>query len=150
LAGEDLLRGIRSVGSSRANCDGILKARRDAEVEVLLGRMTAPGNFGPSNKTDFDRHLSRLAPRSMDAALNGAAFSTVCQENGKQPDLAAGRSFCSKQGRNCAPERAGASPESSMHWGPKVLTLDRSDQREPDNFAQKQRAPKRPSSEIYY
>ena len=60
LGGNDLLRGI-DPASSRTNLDGILAAARDADVEVLLVGMTAPGNYGPAYKEDFDAIYPQLS-----------------------------------------------------------------------------------------
>ena len=60
LGGNDLLRGI-DPAVSRANLEGILKAAQQAEVEVLLIGMEAPGNFGPDYKARFDAIYPELA-----------------------------------------------------------------------------------------
>ncbi|MTJ04870.1 MAG: arylesterase [Sediminimonas qiaohouensis] len=53
LGGNDLLRGI-DPAVTRANIEGILQAASDADVEVLLVGMEAPGNYGPEYKAEFD------------------------------------------------------------------------------------------------
>lgn len=60
LGGNDMLRGI-DPGISRANVHGILEAAAEAEVEVLLVGMQAPGNFGPEYKMQFDALYPELA-----------------------------------------------------------------------------------------
>ncbi len=60
LGGNDLLRGI-DPAVSRANIQGILEAASDAEVEVLLIGMQAPGNYGPEYKQSFDAIYPELA-----------------------------------------------------------------------------------------
>lgn len=60
LGGNDLLRGI-DPAVSRANLEGILSAAREANVEVLLVGMQAPGNFGPEYKQAFDTMYPDLA-----------------------------------------------------------------------------------------
>jgi acyl-CoA thioesterase I len=60
LGGNDLLRGL-SPEQARSNIEGILKAAQDAEVEVLLIGMEAPGNFGPDYKAQFDAIYPELA-----------------------------------------------------------------------------------------
>ncbi len=60
LGGNDLLRGI-DPAVSRANIEGILQAAAQAEVEVLLVGMQAPGNFGPAYKEAFDAIYPELA-----------------------------------------------------------------------------------------
>lgn len=60
LGGNDLLRGI-APEVSRANLDGILQAAAAAQVDVLLVGMTAPSNYGPDYKADFDAIFPELA-----------------------------------------------------------------------------------------
>ncbi|WP_323803232.1 arylesterase [Sulfitobacter litoralis] len=117
LGGNDLLRGI-DPSVSRANLDGILKAAQDAEVEVLLVGMTAPGNFGPEYKTTFDSIYPDLAAQ-YDATLMGSFFDGL-SENGKQPDLAQARGFFQADGVH--PNAQGVARIVDA-LGPKVLTL---------------------------
>ena len=117
LGGNDLLRGI-DPSVSRANLDGILKAAQDAEVEVLLVGMTAPGNFGPEYKTTFDSIYPDLAAQ-YDATLMGSFFDGL-SENGKQPDLSQARSFFQADGVH--PNAQGVSRIVDA-LGPKVQTL---------------------------
>ena len=60
LGGNDLLRGI-DPSVTRENLDGILSAAREAQVDVLLVGMQAPGNFGPTYKQEFDAIYPELA-----------------------------------------------------------------------------------------
>lgn len=60
LGGNDLLRGI-DPALSRANIEGILRAASEAEVEVMVVGMQAPGNYGPDYKRDFDALYPELA-----------------------------------------------------------------------------------------
>jgi acyl-CoA thioesterase-1 len=60
LGGNDVLRGI-DPAVSRANLDGILQAAAEAEVEVLLVGMEAPGNYGPDYKAEFDAMFPELS-----------------------------------------------------------------------------------------
>jgi acyl-CoA thioesterase-1 len=60
LGGNDLLRGL-SPEQARSNIEGILQAADAAEVEVLLIGMSAPGNFGPEYKEQFDAIYPELA-----------------------------------------------------------------------------------------
>lgn len=60
LGGNDLLRGL-DPAVSRANVKGILQAAREADVDVLLIGMQAPGNFGPEYKAEFDSLYPQLA-----------------------------------------------------------------------------------------
>jgi acyl-CoA thioesterase I len=60
LGGNDLLRGI-DPASSRANLDTILQTVTGRNLPVLLVGLTAPGNFGPEYKRDFDAIYPDLA-----------------------------------------------------------------------------------------
>ncbi|MCA0941407.1 arylesterase [Salipiger pacificus] len=60
LGGNDMMRGI-DPASSRSNLDGILKEARARDLPVLLVGMTAPGNFGPEYKAQFDSIYPELA-----------------------------------------------------------------------------------------
>lgn len=60
LGGNDLLRGIQPE-VSRANIQGILQAAQEANVDVLLVGMKAPGNYGPEYKAAFDGLYPELA-----------------------------------------------------------------------------------------
>ena len=62
LGGNDLLRGI-DPAVSRANLDGILAAGQAQGVDMLLVGMTAPGNYGPDYKRDFDAMYPDLATK---------------------------------------------------------------------------------------
>ena len=117
LGGNDLLRGI-DPSVSRANLDGILKAAQDAEVEVLLVGMTAPGNFGPDYKTAFDSIYPDLASQ-YDASLMGSFFDGL-SDNGETPDLSQARSFFQADGVH--PNAQGVSRIVDA-LGPKVQTL---------------------------
>ncbi|MFG6595607.1 arylesterase [Sulfitobacter sp. 1A13368] len=60
LGGNDLLRGL-DPAQARGNIDGILAAAEKAEVEVLLVGMSAPGNYGPGYKAEFEGLYPDLA-----------------------------------------------------------------------------------------
>ena len=60
LGGNDVLRGI-DPAVSRANIEGILQAAQEADGEVLLVGMQAPGNFGPDYKEAFDAIYPELS-----------------------------------------------------------------------------------------
>jgi acyl-CoA thioesterase-1 len=62
LGGNDVLRGI-DPAVSRANLDGILQAADQADVEVMLVGMDAPGNYGPQYKAEFDAMFPELAQK---------------------------------------------------------------------------------------
>lgn len=78
LGGNDLLRGI-DPAASRANLVKILAEAQQADVDVLLIGMQAPGNYGPEYKQAFDAMYPDLAQE----------FDTLYVESffvGLQPD----------------------------------------------------------------
>lgn len=79
LGGNDLLRGI-SPEVARANLDGILRAAEEAEVEVLLVGMEAPGNYGPDYKAAFDAIYPELAAE-YDTLLLDSFFAGLPSDN---------------------------------------------------------------------
>jgi acyl-CoA thioesterase I len=60
LGGNDLLRGI-APDVARANLASILRAAGEANIEVLLIGLPAPGNYGPDYKAAFDAIYPELA-----------------------------------------------------------------------------------------
>jgi len=60
LGSNDVLRGIEP-SVARANLEGILGTAADAGVPVLLAGFTAPGNYGPDYKNEFDAIFPDLA-----------------------------------------------------------------------------------------
>jgi acyl-CoA thioesterase-1 len=60
LGGNDLLRGLPPE-ASRANLDAILRDARGRGLPVLLIGVTAPGNYGPEYKAQFDAIYPDLA-----------------------------------------------------------------------------------------
>lgn len=70
LGGNDVLRGI-GPEVARANLEGILRAAQDAQVEVLLVGISAPGNYGPDYKARFEAIYPELA----------AQFGTLLEPN---------------------------------------------------------------------
>ncbi|MFY0692867.1 MAG: arylesterase [Paracoccaceae bacterium] len=60
LGGNDVLRGI-DPAVSRANLDEILKVAGERNVPVLLAGISAPGNFGPDYKRQFEAIYPDLA-----------------------------------------------------------------------------------------
>jgi acyl-CoA thioesterase-1 len=79
LGGNDLLRGI-DPAASRANLEGILQAAQEAEVDVLLVGLVAPGNYGAAYKSAFDGMYGELSQQygalylpNFFAGLTGAA-----------------------------------------------------------------------------
>jgi acyl-CoA thioesterase-1 len=82
---------------SRANLDGILAAAQEAEVEVLLVGLEAPGNYGPDYKAEFEAIFPGLAEtydtllaESFLAGLTeardkGQAVSELMQRDGIHP-----------------------------------------------------------------
>lgn len=97
LGGNDLLRGI-DPGVSRSNLDNILGAASEADVEVLLVGMQAPGNFGPDYKAAFDaiypelaQHYGTLYEESFFAGIAGdtadpAEMRVYMQQDGIHPN----------------------------------------------------------------
>lgn len=60
LGGNDMLRGL-DPAQARRNIDGILAAAQQAEVEVLLVGMSAPGNYGAAYQAQFEGLYPDLA-----------------------------------------------------------------------------------------
>lgn len=60
LGGNDMLRGL-SPAEVRANLDAILTAAEARGLPVLLVAMSAPANFGPDYKAEFDAIYPELA-----------------------------------------------------------------------------------------
>jgi acyl-CoA thioesterase I len=60
LGGNDLLRGL-DPALSRENLQGILEIAEARELPVLLVGMTAPSNYGPEFKAEFDAMYPDLA-----------------------------------------------------------------------------------------
>ena len=60
LGGNDMLRGL-DPAQARANLTAILQGAQARGLPVLLVGMTAPGNFGPEYKVEFDSIYSQLA-----------------------------------------------------------------------------------------
>lgn len=60
LGGNDLLRGINPA-TSRANLEKILAAAAARDLPVLLVGLTAPANYGPAFKAEFDAIYPDLA-----------------------------------------------------------------------------------------
>jgi acyl-CoA thioesterase-1 len=99
LGGNDLLRGI-APAEARANLRGILEAARDAGVPVLLVGITAPGNYGPDYKAEFEAIYPELAAEfgalhaenffaPVAARLEaGAPLGEVMQPDGIHPNAA--------------------------------------------------------------
>ncbi|NNE54240.1 MAG: arylesterase [Sulfitobacter sp.] len=69
LGGNDLLRGL-APEEARRNLSGILEAAAEADVEVLLVGMEAPGNYGPEYKAAFDAIYPDLAAQYETAFLS--------------------------------------------------------------------------------
>jgi acyl-CoA thioesterase-1 len=114
LGGNDMLRGI-DPAVSRANVTGILQAADDAEVDVLLVGLRAPGNFGPDYKAAFDAIFPDLS----------AQFDTVFADDffaglGAGDDAAAARSFMQPDGIHPNAEGVTLIVEE---LGPAVLSL---------------------------
>ncbi|MEY8827427.1 arylesterase [Sedimentitalea sp. XS_ASV28] len=99
LGGNDLLRGI-APEVSRSNLDKILAAASQADVDVLLVGMQAPGNYGPEYKAAFDALYPELA----------AQYGALYEENffagiaGETSDPAGMRKFMQEDGIHPNPE----------------------------------------------
>jgi acyl-CoA thioesterase-1 len=70
LGGNDLLRGI-DPASVRGNLTAILSAAETRGIPVLMVAMTAPGNWGPEYKSDFDAIYPELAAQHGAALFDG-------------------------------------------------------------------------------
>ena len=117
LGGNDLLRGLEP-STSRANIEGILDAAQDAGVEVLLIGMTAPGNFGPEYKAEFDAIYPELAAEYGTEYLE--SFFAGLVDGDAEPDLAAAKPFMQDDGVH--PNEEGVR-RIVARIGPKVLSL---------------------------
>ncbi len=95
LGGNDLLRGL-DPQQARANIDGILNAAKDADVEVLLVGMQAPGNFGADYKAQFDTLYPDLAEKY--GTLYLPSFFSGLMEEGVLPDPAGLRAWFQPDG----------------------------------------------------
>jgi acyl-CoA thioesterase-1 len=82
LGGNDFLRGF-APEVSRANLQGILQAADEAEVEVLLVGMQAPGNYGPDYKAAFDSIYPDLAAQY--SVLYAESFFGGLESEGGDP-----------------------------------------------------------------
>lgn len=117
LGGNDLLRGL-DPATSRLNIDGILSAAQDAQVEVLLVGMTAPGNFGPEYKATFDAIYPELAAQ-YDTELLGSFFEGLAVD-GKLPELSQVQEYFQADGIH--PNKEGVTKIVSA-MGPRALDL---------------------------
>lgn len=113
LGGNDLLRGI-DPANSRANLEGILKAAQAADVQVLLVGMTAPGNYGPDYKRDFEAMYPELA------AAYDALYMQTFFEGLDATDPAAALSYMQSDGIH--PNAKGVA-RIVTSFGPNVLEL---------------------------
>ena len=95
LGGNDLLRGL-SPDQARNNIEGILQAAQEANVEVLLIGMDAPGNFGPDYKAEFDAIYPELAQTY--GAVFLESFFAGLSEDGIAPDPASLREWFQSDG----------------------------------------------------
>lgn len=115
LGGNDLLRGI-DPAVSRANLDGILQAAAEADVQVLLVGMQAPGNYGPDYKASFDAMYPDLAAQY--GTLYAPSFFEGMGAAGTDP--AAVRGFMQADGIHPNAQGVGRIVEG---LGPHVLEL---------------------------
>lgn len=117
LGGNDLLRGL-DPSVSRENIDGILQAAEDADVEVLLVGMTAPGNFGPEYKASFDAIYPDLAAQYETVFLE--SFFQGLAVDGKLPELSQAQAYFQADGVH--PNAEGVNRIVAA-MGPKLLDL---------------------------
>ena len=117
LGGNDLLRGL-DPGQARGNIKGILQAAEEAEVDVLLVGMQAPGNYGPDYKAQFDAIYPELAEAF--GSLYLESFFVGLREDGVLPDPAALQPFL--QGDGIHPNAEGVA-RIVAGMGPAVLDL---------------------------
>lgn len=80
LGGNDLLRGINPA-TSRANLEKILAAAAARDLPVLLVGLTAPANYGPAFKAEFDAIYPDLAVK-YGSLLVANFFAPLQTENG--------------------------------------------------------------------
>ncbi len=80
LGGNDLLRGINPA-TSRANLEKILAAAAARDLPVLLVGLTAPANYGPAFKAEFDAIYPDLAAK-YGSLLVANFFAPLQTENG--------------------------------------------------------------------
>ncbi len=117
LGGNDLLRGL-APEQVLSNIDGILQAAQNANVEVLLIGMQAPGNFGAEYKSTFDKLYPDLAQTYGTVFLE--SFFSGLFDGGTPSDLAALREWFQADGIH--PNAEGVARIVTA-VGPKVLTL---------------------------
>jgi len=115
LGGNDMLRGI-DPAASRANLDAILKGAQTRQLPVLLVAMSAPGNYGPEYKRDFDAIYPELAAQY--GTLLAPGFFTGLTEGGVDP--AAVAAYIQPDGLH--PNREGVAKIVTA-LGPQVLEL---------------------------
>ncbi len=85
LGGNDLLRGI-APEVSLSNLDKILATASQANVDVLLVGMKAPGNYGPEYKAAFDAIYPELAEQ-YGALYEASFFSGIAGETGDPAEM---------------------------------------------------------------
>ncbi|MEQ6250566.1 arylesterase [Sulfitobacter sp. HNIBRBA3233] len=95
LGGNDLLRGLPPE-DARQNLAGVLEAAQQADVEVLLIGMQAPGNFGADYKAAFDAIYPALAAQ-YDTLLLDSFFAGL-SDSGMPADPARRREFFQADG----------------------------------------------------
>ncbi len=78
LGGNDILRGI-APEVSRANLSGIMDVAQGQNLPVLLIGISAPGNYGPDYKQDFDAIYPDLA-RDYDTLLIENFFAALGED----------------------------------------------------------------------
>lgn len=114
LGGNDMLRGI-DPAAVRQNLTTILSAAQEAQVEVLLVGMQAPGNYGPEYKQAFDSAYVELA-EEFKVLLAGSFFQGFPNND----DPAAVQQWMQSDGIHPNPEGVKLIVEG---LGPQVLEL---------------------------
>lgn len=83
LGGNDILRGI-DPATSRANIAAILDIATNRELPVMLVGISAPGNFGPDYKTQFDALYPELA-KEYGTLFFANFFAPLLEDSAKTP-----------------------------------------------------------------
>ena len=115
LGGNDLLRGI-APEVSHSNLDKILSASAEANVDVLLIGMQAPGNYGPEYKAAFDAIYPELAKR-YGAVYEESFFTGIAGETADPSEM---RKYMQEDGIHPNPEGV---QRIVAAIGPRVLDL---------------------------
>lgn len=83
LGGNDMLRGLPPA-EARANLEAILAGASARDIPVLLVAMSAPANYGPDYKAEFDAIYPNLA-EAQGALLHPDFFAPLTEAAGADP-----------------------------------------------------------------